>query len=267
MEQGVLVRKRTENLEAYDSYLRGVEALGRANAETDQEANVQARQLLAHAVELDSTYADAYAALGHSHFLDGLYGWGPPLAQSLERAGALAQQASAFDSSLSVPHMVLGAVYLWKKQYEQALTEGRQAVALNPNGADSYVSLGGILTFAGQPEEGIGAIETGMRLNPRYRPLYLFQLSVAYRIARRYEEALTPGKKYLTLNPHSFQGHFNLAVIYSELGREEEARAEGAEMLRLWPTFTLEGVRQNLPLKDPAVLERHLAALRKVGLK
>jgi hypothetical protein len=63
------------------------------------------------------------------------------------------------------------------------------------------------------------------------------------------------------------RGHFNLAVIYSELGREEEAQAEVAEMLRISPTFSLETVRQNIPFKDPAALERHLAALRKAGLK
>jgi len=55
MEQGLLVRKRTDNLEAYDFYLRGVERIERANYETNKELNVQARQLLEHATELDST--------------------------------------------------------------------------------------------------------------------------------------------------------------------------------------------------------------------
>jgi len=161
----------------------------------------------------------------------------------------------------------LGLVYLWKKQHDKALVEAERAVALNPNGADGYVTLGAILTFAGRPEEAIGVIEKAMRLNPRYRPIYLFQLSVAYRMAGRYDEALLPGKKFLTLNPNSFQGHFNLAVIYGELGQEAEAQAEVAEMLRIMPTFSLEKVRQDIPFKDPVALERHLAALRKAGLK
>ena len=46
-----------------------------------------------------------------------------------------------------------------------------------------------------------------------------------------------------------------------------EARAEAAEVLRLNPNFSLEVHRQRMPIKDPAVLERHLAALRKAGLK
>ena len=98
----------------------------------------------------------------------------------------------------------------------------------------------------------------------REEPLYL---SVAYREAGRYEEALVPGKRFLSLNPNSVPAHFNLAVIYSELGREEEARAVVAEWQRLAPNISVEGFRQFLPFKDPAVLERHLATLRRAGLK
>jgi hypothetical protein len=58
-----------------------------------------------------------------------------------------------------------------------------------------------------------------------------------------------------TLNP----------IRSSELAREEEARA--AEVLRINPQFSLEALQQRLPYKDPAELERHLAALRKAGLK
>jgi hypothetical protein len=57
------------------------------------------------------------------------------------------------------------------------------------------------------------------------------------------------------------------AAVYSELGREAEARAEAAEVLRINPKFPLEVHKQREPIKDPAVLERHLAALRKAGLK
>jgi hypothetical protein len=61
--------------------------------------------------------------------------------------------------------------------------------------------------------------------------------------------------------------HLHLAAIYSELGREAEARAAAAEVLRLNPQFSLEVHKQRVPLKDPEMLERHIAALRKAGLK
>lgn len=95
---------------------------------------------------------------------------------------------------------------------------------------------------------------------------YVFQLSIAC-LAGRYEEALAPGKSFPALNPYSWLGHFNLAVIYSELGQAAEARAEVAEVLRLNPNFSLEVHKQRTPIKDPAALERHIAALRKAGLK
>jgi len=60
--------------------------------------------------------------------------------------------------------------------------------------------------------------------------------------------------------------HANLAACYAELGREGEARAEVAEILRLTPNWSLEVVRQ-LPYKNPADLEHLVTALRKAGLK
>jgi len=55
--------------------------------------------------------------------------------------------------------------------------------------------------------------------------------------------------------------------MWSDLGKDPEARAETAEVLRLNPNFSLEVNRQRESIKDPALLERHIAALRKAGLK
>jgi adenylate cyclase len=130
------------------------------------------------------------------------------------------------------------------------------------------VTLGDILVNAGRPEEGIELTEKAMRLNPRYSPLYSSELGWAYYQTGRYEEALATLKKVLTLNPNILGAHLTLAACYAELGRLEEARAEVAEALRFNPNASLEGFKQqNLPFKDPAALERFLAALRKAGLK
>ena len=89
----------------------------------------------------------------------------------------------------------------------------------------------------------------------------------AYRLLGRYEEALVALKRAVTGNPVFLTPHFHLAIIYSELGRDEEARAEGAEILRISPTFSLAEAGSRLPSKDPAEAERLLTALRKAGLK
>jgi adenylate cyclase len=119
----------------------------------------------------------------------------------------------------------------------------------------------------GRPEEAIGLIEKAMRLSPYYPPFYSFVLGHSYYLMGRYEEAIAAYKKALTRNPNLLPAHFNLAVVYSELGREEEARAEAAEILRISPNFSLETWKQMIPYKDPAVVERQVEALRKAGLK
>jgi adenylate cyclase len=219
------------------------------------------------AIELDPQYAAAYAGLGWTYFFDWFFRWNSDRAQTLERAFELGQRAVALDDFLSDPHQLLGRVYVWQKQHEQAIAEAERAIALDPNNADGYWNLGNILTFARRPEEGIEVIEKGMRRNPRYPPNDLLQLGNAYRVAGRYKEALVPLKKVLTLNPNSAAARRTLAACYAEVGQLEEARAEMAEALRLNSNYSLEWVRQNTPYKDPADLERWIAALRKAGLK
>jgi adenylate cyclase len=111
-EQERFQRAPTNNLEAYDFYLRGVESGLRAFSETRKEANAQARQMFEKAIELDPKYAGAYVGLGQTYFLDWFYRWGPDPAQSLERPFELAQKAVALDDSLPLPHRVLSQVYV-----------------------------------------------------------------------------------------------------------------------------------------------------------
>jgi adenylate cyclase len=267
-EQGFIVRKTTDNPEAYDSLLRGVKAYLHAFTELKKESLEQARQMFERAAASDPQYAMAYAALSATYWLEFFRRWGKDPDQSLEQAFTLARRAVALDDSLPYAHLVLGRAYLFQRQHEQAIAEIRRAVALAPNDADSYQMLGGALVFVGQAEEGLELIEQAMRLNPRYPVGYLINLVWAYRVMGRCEEAITVGKKVLTRIPNFVDSHVNLAVCYAELGREEEARAEVTEVLRLNPHYSLEEAwRHRQPFKDPAILERFFAAARKAGLK
>ena len=168
-EQGILVRKTTDNLEAYDYFLRGLESYNRT---TRGEANAQARQMFEKVLELDPQYAEAYAFLALTYFRAWGFQWSQD-PQTLERALVLAQQAVTLDDSLPLAHSTLSRVSLWKKQHDKAIAEVERAIALDPNDADGYAWLGAILDFAGRPEEAIGLAEKAMRLNPHYPPLYL----------------------------------------------------------------------------------------------
>jgi tetratricopeptide (TPR) repeat protein len=86
-------------------------------------------------------------------------------------------------------------------------------------------------------------------------------------LTERYDEAIAALKQSLALNPNFLYAHLNLAGVYSALNRDEEARIEVAEFLRLNPNFSFEVWRQRIPFKDPGLIERAVANLRKAGLK
>jgi tetratricopeptide (TPR) repeat protein len=94
-------------------------------------------------------------------------------------------------------------------------------------------------------------------------------LGHAYRLTGRLEDAVGIQKQLLGPNPGfaSWGVRRELAILYSELGREKEARAEAAEILKLVPNFSVEIYGQRIPYKDPAQAERDMAALRNAGLK
>jgi adenylate cyclase len=261
----------TSNLEAYDYYLRGREAYNDAWHAYRKDANVQARQLHEKAIELDPRYAAAHARLAFSYWIGFFYRWDKEPARSLDQASVLAQRAVALDDSLSMAHRILGGTYLFKRQHEQAIAEMERAIALDPSDALGYLELGATLVWAERAEEGIGLIERGMRLDPRNPALYLQRLGWAYRVAGRCEDSIATLKQVLSLTPAFIPGHVNLAVCYVELGREEEARTEAAEVIRLNPSFSLEDIwrKENQPFKaDPTpILERLYAAAHKAGLK
>jgi predicted Zn-dependent protease len=110
-------------------------------------------------------------------------------------------------------------------------------------------------------------VEQALRRKPNVTDSHLDFVGAAYYLAGQNEEAIAPLRQYLTHYPNILGAHLTLAAVYSELGKEVEARAEAAEVLRLNSNFSLEVHKQRAPIKDLAMLEQHIAALRKAGLK
>jgi tetratricopeptide (TPR) repeat protein len=187
-------------------------------------------------------------------------------AQTLEQALA-AQRAITLNESIPWGHAIWGSVYLWQKQYEPALAEMERAIALDPDDATSSALLAETLSRMGRLEEAVVRAEQALRRKPVTADEHLDSVGAAYYLAGRPEEAIVPLKQYLTRYPNILGAHLTLAAVYSDLGQAAEARAEAAEVLRLNPQFSLEVHKQRVPIKDPAMLERHMTALRKAGLK
>ena len=139
-------------------------------------------------------------------------------------------------------------------------------IALHPNYAEGYATLGDILAWSGRPEEAIGVINKAMRLDPVFPDYYLWNLGHAFYVAKLYGKAIETLKDLLVKRPTFVPAHIYLAACYSELGREQEAMQEVSIVKKSLPEISSEVWMQRLPYKDPRETERILDALRKAGL-
>jgi adenylate cyclase len=129
-----------------------------------------------------------------------------------------------------------------------------------------YGTLAAALSSSGKPEEGVVAAQKAMRLDPGNRDSYSFFEGQAYTAMGRYEEAIPPLKTYLTRHSNLVPAHLFLIACYVELGRNKEARAEAAEVMRLNPQFSLAAQKQMSMWKEP-LRDRIFADYAKAGLK
>lgn len=260
-EQKRIVGIGTENLEAYDYTLRGLEYLNRYT----KEANTFARDLFQKAIDLDPRYASAYSRLGLTHMMEWSFGWSRDPA-SIEQAFERAKQALALDESEPQAHSLLSFVYLWRKEYDQSIAEIEKAIELDPNNADGLASLADVFTWAGRPEEAIPLMLKAIQLNPIYPVWYLWNLGHAYYLTEQCEKAIETLKKLIDRNPNFLPAYSYLAACFVELGRDEEALIDAAGLERL-THISIEDWKARLPYKDPKVLDRLFGALKKAGIE
>ena len=137
-ERDRALAKPTESLAAYEYVLRGREYFSHATRDNNDEA----QEMFQHAIDLDPSYAAAYAALGGSHFEAVMSGWTEFRDDELERARALAQKALALDPSTTSAYRVLADIDLFKKRYHLALGQLDRALEINPSDAETYAQRG-----------------------------------------------------------------------------------------------------------------------------
>ncbi|MBP1695746.1 MAG: adenylyl cyclase class-3/4/guanylyl cyclase [Deltaproteobacteria bacterium] len=262
-EQALYRDKGIRNLNCYLKLLEGKNYLNRG----DIEGNNLARRMGEETLVMCPESSSAYGLLAITHMMDYWLGSGKSPQESIEKAIDLARKAIALDDAYAHPHGLLSFLYSIKREYEKALAEGERAVALDPNGADVYAWYAMSLTFAERSEEAIPLFQKAIRLNPFGPTWYFFDLGNALLIAERYEEAVSAYKKALQRSPDNLLAHVLLTTTYSKMGREKEARAEAAEVLRINPKFSLDYFAKALPFKDQKVTNNLIEALRKAGLK
>ena len=106
-----------------------------------------------------------------------------------------------------------------------------------------------------------------MRLDPFYPAFALRWLGSAEYMLKKYAEALPPLRECVSRAPHLLSGRTWLAATYAQLGRADEASKEVAEVLRIAPNWTINGVeRRRVAFKYSKDIEHYADGLRKAGL-
>jgi adenylate cyclase len=261
-EQARLWAGMTSNIQAFDMLMRGLDAFYRTN----EKDNKQAQQFFKQAINIDKSYAMAYAWLGFTHTSEIFYGWSKSQVKSFEQAERCAEKALALNDSYDHAHLLLAWNSMVKRQHDEAIKAAERAIELNPNGADDYASLSFIHSFADNSKLAIELANRALRLNPIPPHFYYTVLGIAYRLEGRYREAIGLVDKCLIENPDNLQALLLLAACYSYLNQIQEANKASKEILRINPNFSAVNYVTTLPYKNQDVASRYLDTLRKAGL-
>jgi adenylate cyclase len=208
-----------------------------------------------------------YITLGWVNAMEFYMGIGKSPQESIEKGIEMAQKALAIDDSIASAHGLLSQLYSYKREYDKAIAEAERAVALAPGGVIANMHYATCLNWAGRLEEAIPIFQKAIRLDPVGNTSIYLNFGVALEGTGRFEEAVSAYKKSVQREPNNLFAHLGLASIYIKMGREKEARAEAAEVLRINPKFSLDNYAKMLPIKDQSAIDESVNTLRKAGLK
>ncbi|MFK7858197.1 MAG: adenylate/guanylate cyclase domain-containing protein [Granulosicoccus sp.] len=249
----------TVNLSAYEHYLKGIVHYEKFNSGD----NLIAREQFSKAIELDPGYSQALARMAWTYIQESWSGWSEDSETSINQAKILALRAIDADAHEAEAYKSYGSVLLFSRQHEGAVRNLRKALELNPNNADNIMYLGWVMTYSGQPEEGLAMMSEALLRNPFYPGWYYWDLAWGSFVLRDYEDAIRTLEKR---EPKSNFTHLLLAVNYQKVGRENEAINSMKIFRELEPRYSVASAAKQEPFKYKEDLTHYLDALRRVGL-
>jgi serine/threonine-protein kinase len=257
-EDRPLVKRYTENLAAYDLCLKARYHL----LKLTQEGREAGRQYCEQAIALDPNYALAYVVLAESCFWSAFWGATDPR-EAFAGAKSAALEALRLDDTIADAHSALGTVlgsgefdwpgaerefrralelnpssmavrydYAWcyamwfllpLGRGEQALTELRRALELDPLDPFYNALLGCLLYLTRQFEPAVAQLQHAIQLDPTFFFSYWF-LSMAYALNARLDEAIAAAEKANELSGGTAMTLGALGRVYGLAGRTAEAR-------------------------------------------
>ncbi len=219
----------TENIEAYELYLKGRNSMRGQQDLRNVRAAIGSYE---EALKKDPRFALAYAGLADAALQ--VY---RETRESLwaDKALFTAQQAQQLDDNLVEVHFALGSVYQARGRTAEAIVELRRGLELAPNSDEGHRRLGEAYLRNGQTNEALRAYQKAIDVNPYYWMNYNW-LGAAYLQLGAYDKAVEANRKVLELEPDNVNGHNDMGVAYLQLGQYDQAATAFQNALKALPT-------------------------------
>jgi adenylate cyclase len=242
----------------------------------------KARNAFERAIALDSKFAVAHAGLAYTLWVQAVFGHEVALGVLDQQKKAIEMANRSLDlSDNPLAHRVLAKQYFdpgtlgqradigyeQVRRHDEAVTELRKAVALEPNDADSLAELAEYLVYAGNPDEAATLIREAKRLNPNFPNWYHRPAGIAEYLSGRYEVAAEEFKPWFENDVIPFNSALWLAAAQAQTGNNPEAKAALQTALTGDRKYTTTSSASSyFPFKKQEHFYSLLDGLRKAGL-
>ena len=257
------MRKAPESLDVWAAYQRGLWHLSKATPDDDAIA----QDLFQQAIDLDPTFAGSYSALALVQLQSAAIYQKLDPAEAQRSAEALARRAVVLDGADAQARSCLGWALQARGELEGALVEIERALAMSPNLAAAHGHRGATLIFLGRPKEGLAALETCIRLDPRdpFLSVRLLHIACGLYFSREYEATIEAAKRLILSYPDFPMIYRWPAAALGQLGRTAEAKEALDKAISLAPTAFDMYVRKRVPWFRPEDHAHLVEGLRKAG--
>lgn len=210
---------------AYECYLRGRYFWNKRNEENLQRA----KEYFEQAIEKQPGYALAHSGLADTYFYQG-YTFGRMAPKdAMPKARAVARKALELDDSLAEPHVSLGLVkFLFEWDWSGAEREFNTALELNSNYATAHHAHAALLAATGRKQEAITEARLAVEIDPLSIPINNI-LGEMYMFAGEWDRAIQQYRRTIEMDPNVWLPHHNLAITFEEIGNLAEAFKEYLE--------------------------------------
>ena len=259
------LRKRPDNLEAYDCALRALAQIYQLN----RDDFYQARTWLDKAVVLDPGYATPYALLAVWHAIRAGQGWSSDPAADQAAVLRFATAALARDSFDAMALALCGhSKSVLRYEFEEAIALFDRAIEASPSSAVAWIRSSPTYAYIGDPDEAVRRVEEGLRLSPLDPHIFLPHafLNLAHYVGRDYDTAIRWGRRAREENPQYTANLRILAASLAAAGNVEEAREASRALLTADPAFEVGRFVATYAIRDPDRRDRLARHLRLAGL-